>query len=1247
MWRRLVLTLVVWFVVAANAPPVAALEPEVKWVAATPDELIDLSLRAALKDGPDALARTLLIVAFEERASAGRAVRALQTLGASSVKVAGDARWLARMLLPEAAAPWTPGSPLPRDHGASAVVRTFAILGPFEDTGGGLQRQEGPDNPNHRYVGADDSWGVYAVRTQRSITSTTGPSGLPLDLYIHPRSESCTYLAAVITVPKRMPLIAHVASSGALRVRWDGAGVLTDESQHRSALVDRAALRIEASAGEHVVSLKVCTSAQRDAGRVRVRFSNEDGSDLPLVASSDPRRLDAAVAQLKKNKPSVRFRRLLTPLQTGTLSASLAALGPRTVPAERALIAAVILRLGGADDMRSSRASGWLDSVVGTPNVSSHRLALAGYIAPYTANRSGWLAQALARAKTRGDADARAFAQRSLVSLRLGTDAVDLAQATASEAPMKDATDAHAQWLRARVTKRLGSSGLRHKARAALEAIVGAQGSKTPLVVWRELARSGAHASRRLKALQRLAQSTAGGRGPGYVGAHAHIGERTLEQVALRNVLHQTRASQIARLGEMLHDAGRYGSAKALLELATELGPNRAKAFYALARARQAMAPGQKSDRKTLAALERAVELKPSQARLNAELRFRRGDASQAADPGEDGKYIVAAGVFLARAKARPAAKTGLYSRQLHWRRLVRLHADKRVSQMMHYAREIIVPPRTERERYERLPGGYGSELLVARVHKKNGAVLAPEEQDAAGPMVRWPPLERGDVVEIAVRNWTPGPVGRRGDAPFYFADYVGSVDTNPILYNDVVIDAPVSSPLAFDVVGGQADEHKTHKSNGRRIDQLIWNDPPTIADEPFAPSVSELMPIVVGSIYPSWAAFITWYEGAIEGFTVPDEQVKRMAEEITAGKRTRADKVSALFNFVADDIRYVNYQSGEWWLPNRPQHLLARRQGDCDDKAMLLISLLKAVGVKATEALVQTRHTAQRRIMRSSKVAVPMFDHGIIYLPSEDGKGGRFLDATSPQSRVGSLPAMDSGAMALLVQPGGTLQQTASANPQDHGVSSNWIMTIESDGSGALVADETHAGDNAFRLRTHLRQEDARQQWVESNLIAGVFPGLTLGPKIGFEPAFSSNSARLTYRAKSSSMARREGDDLVVAVAPPRPITSALAPLVKRTLPVELPPSVAPTQRRTIIKIVAPSSHRFVGLPANGVADGGAFGKATLVFERAPDKRSVTVRREVTLTQWRISVAAYPAWRRWLQKIDGLLQRTVRLTKN
>ena len=355
---------------------------------------------------------------------------------------------------------------------------------------------------------------------------------------------------------------------------------------------------------------------------------------------------------------------------------------------------------------------------------------------------------------------------------------------------------------------------------------------------------------------------------------------------------------------------------------------------------------------------------------------------------------------------------------------------------------------------------------------------------------------------------------------------------------------------------------------------------------------------------------------------------------------------MEALFNFVADDIRYVNYVSGEWWLPNRPQQLLARRQGDCDDKAMLLISLLRSVGIEAKEVLIQTRMTGRRAVMRSSRAAIPMFDHGIIYLPDEDGDGGRFLDATSPQSRIGSLPSMDSGAMALLLGQGKGVRiiETPQAKAADHGVDAHWTLRLNEDGGGALSASERHVGDPAFRLRTHLRQQDARAQWVEQNLVAGWFPSLEIDTDVAFDSTLEGGSAKVAYEARSGSLARREGADLVLVVAPPMPITATLAPLTKRQLPVELPPSIAPMHRRMTIDVVAPKSHVFADLPPDGTEDGGPFGKASVTFKLSPTKRQVTITRSIAFERSRIAASDYLEWRRWLQGIDRLMQRAVRL---
>jgi hypothetical protein len=372
---------------------------------------------------------------------------------------------------------------------------------------------------------------------------------------------------------------------------------------------------------------------------------------------------------------------------------------------------------------------------------------------------------------------------------------------------------------------------------------------------------------------------------------------------------------------------------------------------------------------------------------------------------------------------------------------------------------------------------------------------------------------------------------------------------------------------------------------------------------------------------------------------------VRRLAADLTKGKTSRDDKVKAIFEYVADDIRYVNYVSGEWWLPNRPQQLLARRQGDCDDKAILLITLLKAVGIEATEVLVQTRYTGQPSLLLSQKAAVPLFDHGIAYLPGTGGGPGRWLDATSPQSRLGPLPSMDARALALYVSQGpAAMVKTPSASPDEHGVDGTWKIQLSASGAGDLDATEKHMGDHAFVLRSTLGEKDARAQWVEQNLLAGWFPTVEVGKDVEFAGDLPQGAARVRYRAHSAGLARKEADELVVPLAPTTTMTSQLAPLVKRTLPVVLPPNTAPSHQTRTILVLPPAGYRPTELAKGGEENGGEFGYARVEIKNDPQHpRGVLVTRTVVFDMSTIPVEKYAAWRAWLQRVDGLLHRSVR----
>jgi hypothetical protein len=709
-------------------------------------------------------------------------------------------------------------------------------------------------------------------------------------------------------------------------------------------------------------------------------------------------------------------------------------------------------------------------------------------------------------------------------------------------------------------------------------------------------------------------------------------------------------ADEALAVAQAVARTGSHDDARALYEQLTRWAPNRAGAWAGLAQEMGAAQADALHDEAIASALRRASELDPGEARYRAELALRTR-APATGEQHDDEKYLVASQTILARRTSDAGAAGGkdapdVADRELHWLRAVIMHPDRRVSELVHYAREIMIPPRTEDELYEDIPAeGDLTEIVRARVHRRGGSVAFPIEEanDGARARIRWPELESGDVVEVAFRSWTAGPVGGRGDPPFYRLDYAGGLSTHPVAYNEVDVESPDDQPIYVDVINGKADRRDEKEEGGRHQVHLVWSSPTNVRDEPLAPQLSEVIPTLVLSTFKDWSAFRRWYGEAVRGFTEPDAQVRELAARLTQGKPSREAKLQALFDFVADDIRYVNYVSGEWWLPNRPQQLLARREGDCDDKALLLITLLKAVGIGALEVMVQTRLTGQPSVLRAAGAAIPLFDHGIAFLPGPDG--GTYLDATSPQSRLGPLPSMDARAVALRMDGPATIVQLPSSSPDDHGVDATWTIGVRPDGSADLDGEERATGDDAFWMRTYLTESGARAQWVEEHLVGAWFPTIEVDKKVDFRGDLPRGAATARWRARSSGLARHEGPELVLALSPSQTIASQLAPLVTRTLPVSLPPHIAPRKESRVIRVLAPKGWTFESLPRGGDENGGAFGRAHLEISRDPhDPQALVVKRTVVFDQSAVSVDEYPKWRAWVQRVDALMHKSVRL---
>jgi hypothetical protein len=1249
---RLLLALVLFASQAAAAPLTAAVSAPVatpgagapRWTDTTPDAMIEASVARVATAKPserDAVAAMIVIVELADRATYGVARKALDQIAQMTTlpdDVRSEAALLSRTMAPDAGS--ASGNAADR---ALGVVTDLAILGPFRDTGGGLDAKEGPEAPGGSFADARTryAWGTIDVAWRAVPRAYATASGVPLDLFVHPRKESCSLVATKLTLAAAQPIVVRLAATGQARLAVDGVDVGKSDDVNTSAWLDRIAARVDAAAGVHLVTAKVCTGALADEGRVRLRVTDEKGAALATYAASADLK-DVPPTPAKGKDASGAKPPKVTKVATA-LARTLAL--PPNADATAQLDAAIVRTLGGADDAKSPRAPGLLDVLTRRADLDADRLAMAGWIAPSGANRSGWLNLARGRAESTRDARTLGFVQRRQIAEHLNARMADWAIASKRAAGLDAAKDAEATLIGALVDASLGTDALRTQAMRALTTAFRADEAHAPTSLAFELAGLGGSYDPALRLAAHEELALRGYRGSGLVEAEPARGAKATTEAALVTFEGSVdTADEGLEIARAVSRAGAHDVARQLYAKLVAWAPNRAEAWAGLADAIAATRDPQ-GDAAIRAALRRARELAPGEARYRAELALR-STAGEGGETREDERYLVSPQTVLARRQGVPASGApDVADRQLHWLRAVIMHPDNRVSMLIHYAREIVIAPRTQSELYEDLPyEGDLTEILRARVHRKDGGTAFPTEEHNEGnrPRIRWPDLKAGDTVEVAVRQWTSTAVGGRGDAPYYFIDYAGAPSTHPLLYNEVIVETSPGHPLHLDVLHGGAFRRTESDENGRHITHLIWDKPPVVAEEPLAPAQTEIVPVVVGSTFKTWQDFRAWYMEAIRGFTEPDEQVRRLAAELTKGKTTREAKLEALFDFVADNIRYVNYVSGEWWLPNRPQQLLARREGDCDDKAILLITLLRSVGIEAQEVMVQTRMTGQPSLVLAKNAAIPLFDHGIAFLPGPNG--GTYLDATSPQSRLGPLPSMDARAVALRIETGEVVKLPASA-PEDHGASVDWTISLRPDGSGDLVGEEKHIGDGAFWLRSYLTQADARINYVENNLVGGWFPTVEVDKAIDFKGELPHGQAWVKYKAHSDGFARHEQGDLVVPVSQSQTLASQIAPLVTRTLPVVLPPHFAPSHETRTIRVIAPAGFRWGELPPGGDENGGDFGRAHLEIARdAKDARAVVITRTVVFNMDFIPVEKYGAWRAWVQKVDALMHKGVRL---
>ncbi len=398
---------------------------------------------------------------------------------------------------------------------------------------------------------------------------------------------------------------------------------------------------------------------------------------------------------------------------------------------------------------------------------------------------------------------------------------------------------------------------------------------------------------------------------------------------------------------------------------------------------------------------------------------------------------------------------------------------------------------------------------------------------------------------------------------------------------------------------------------------------------------VPRALAVVELSDSASWEEVVAWGRKLFELPSPAAPALRELALRLKSEAGPEAS-VAAVVQAVQTDVRYLSLALNEGThRPAAPAVVLERHFGDCKDKSLLVVALLRELGIDAEPALVST---FLQRDLAELAPAAGLFDHAVVRV--HVGAAEYFVDPTLTQQR-GSLEEMaihDYG-YALPLAAGVT---APAAIPVRRDVSPDISteMTFHAEKPGAaatLDCTTTFRHESAAALR-RLRATSATSVFDKGLAadVTRVFPRAVRVGELGFDDVPSRNEVSVFQRfdvpdAWSAPSGKRE-----LVVVPPwqgnyiEPLGAAR----RAPLAIDYPREVV-----HVVKIELPVRGKFV-------ADTRRLEEGPFKFELAvvPHGSELELDYKLATRAERVEPAAFNAYRETLSKLERVSQFVITL---
>jgi hypothetical protein len=177
---------------------------------------------------------------------------------------------------------------------------------------------------------------------------------------------------------------------------------------------------------------------------------------------------------------------------------------------------------------------------------------------------------------------------------------------------------------------------------------------------------------------------------------------------------------------------------------------------------------------------------------------------------------------------------------------------------------------------------------------------------------------------------------------------------------------------------------------------------------------------------FKSWNDIVEWAEPL---YAIDEKDFKNIRIPVDLSG-TREENVIKIIQWVQDEIRYLGFSQGMGaFKPHKPDWVIKNRYGDCKDKSILLIALLRKAGFRAYPMYVNTylHHTIENYlpahdIFNHCVVCLKYYGRNIFIDPTIAHQGGDLQTISFPDYKYGLI--INKGELGLSNIPDGRLPQ-------------------------------------------------------------------------------------------------------------------------------------------------------------------------------------------------------------------------------